>query len=255
MDQIGGALFAIDGVVLDTERVHVAAWKRSLDEHLRHRGHELGRTFAPFAVPEDYLRYIDSEFQLEGVRSFLASRGLVEDDAVALLERKTRYFLEEVERYGVAAFPDAIALLRELRARGAQIGAFGTIHATRVARAGNVERLLDVRVDVQDLTGLCDTWHVEFSPERRLHLLLEAARRIGLPPGRLAAVDDSPLGVDAARRAGFAVVLGLHRDAVPWRPDRDAALHRQGAHVVVRSLFDVTVTGRVSKPSHRTVHL
>src|SRR5262245_24292340 len=100
LDRIGGAVFADDGGVIDTERVHVGAWKRCLDEHLRRRGRELGRSLAPFEVPADYLRYFDGEVDGAGVRAFLDSRGLDEDDAPALVEREASYFLQEVDRWG-----------------------------------------------------------------------------------------------------------------------------------------------------------
>jgi beta-phosphoglucomutase-like phosphatase (HAD superfamily) len=63
---------------------------------------------------------------------------------------------------------------------------------------------------------------------------LEAARRLGLAPGRCAAIEDSHSGIRSARAAGMRVI------AIPnqsYPPDADALAQ---AHVVIRSLDELT---------------
>ena len=67
-------LFDLDGVLTDTARVHARAWKQTFDEILRRRD---GPGFTPFDAADDYERYVDGKPRYDGVRDFLASRGIV----------------------------------------------------------------------------------------------------------------------------------------------------------------------------------
>jgi beta-phosphoglucomutase-like phosphatase (HAD superfamily) len=67
-------------------------------------------------------------------------------------------------------------------------------------------------------------------------LFLEAARRLGIPARRTAIAEDALAGVEAGRRGGFGLVIGVDRTA---GPDSGPALLRHGADVVVRDLVDL----------------
>jgi len=66
-------------------------------------------------------------------------------------------------------------------------------------------------------------------------LFLEAARRLGVEPGRSAIVEDALAGVEAGCRGAFVLVIGVDRGQ-----QRDA-LASAGADVVVADLAEVTV--------------
>ena len=68
---IRACLFDLDGVLTRTATVHMAAWKRTFDEFLR-RSDPAAREF----TQEDYNRFVDGKPRLDGVRDFLASRGI-----------------------------------------------------------------------------------------------------------------------------------------------------------------------------------
>jgi hypothetical protein len=68
--------FDPDGVVTRTARLHAAAWKALFDEFLRRRAEAGGEPFQPFDPEGDYLTYVDGRPRHEGVRSFLAARGV-----------------------------------------------------------------------------------------------------------------------------------------------------------------------------------
>jgi HAD superfamily hydrolase (TIGR01509 family) len=225
-----------DGVITDTARVHAAAWKRAFDEFLRARADRTGTREPPFDAEADYLRHVDGRPRADGARAFLASRGieLPEQALESLLDRKTRYFLDEVSAHGVASFPGTVALLRELRRRGAGVAA---VSASRncgpVLRAAGVDGLVDVRVDGLDAARL----GLPGKPDPAL--FLEAARRLGVRPGRCALVEDALVGVEAGRRGGFAVVIGV---------DRAGGLREEmtgrGADLVVGDLGEIVLEGR-----------
>jgi len=59
---------------------------------------------------------------------------------------------------------------------------------------------------------------------------LEAARRLGVPPARAAVVEDALAGVEAGRRGGFGVVIGVARGV------DGEEMRRRGATVVVDDL-------------------
>ena len=46
------------------------------DEYLRQRAERTGEEFAPFDLADDYGEYVDGKPRSDGVRSFLASRGI-----------------------------------------------------------------------------------------------------------------------------------------------------------------------------------
>lgn len=104
-------IFDLDGVVTDTASVHAAAWKRMFDDFLSRHSMHHGIPFRPFDSDRDYRLYIDGKPRLDGVRSFLSSRGielsagLPEDPPGAeslhgLGNLKNEYFLEELRELG-----------------------------------------------------------------------------------------------------------------------------------------------------------
>ena len=73
---IAACLFDLDGVLTQTAKLHAEAWKVMFDEYLRGRAERNGGDFQPFEQLEDYDTYVDGKPRLDGVRSFLASRGI-----------------------------------------------------------------------------------------------------------------------------------------------------------------------------------
>ena len=73
---IRACLFDLDGVLTQTAKVHAAAWKEMFDAYLRKRAERTGEKFAPFDPVADYDRYVDGKPRYDGVRSFLAARGI-----------------------------------------------------------------------------------------------------------------------------------------------------------------------------------
>src|SRR3990172_8856977 len=69
-------LFDMDGVVTRTAHLHADAWKKLFDGFLRRRAAESGERLHLFDAEADYLAYVDGKPRHEGVRSFLAARGI-----------------------------------------------------------------------------------------------------------------------------------------------------------------------------------
>src|SRR5947209_17069743 len=75
-DHITACLFDLDGVLTQTAKLHAQAWKQMFDEFLRSRSERTGEPFHEFDRPTDYDEYVDGKPRLDGVKSFLESRGI-----------------------------------------------------------------------------------------------------------------------------------------------------------------------------------
>ena len=107
-------LFDLDGVLTSTAALHATTWKRTFDPLLALWGQE------PFDSERDYLDHVDGKPRADGVRDFLASRGVTLDDpsVLAIAGRKQTHFERALDDCGVEAFPGSIRWVRHLRALG-----------------------------------------------------------------------------------------------------------------------------------------
>jgi alpha,alpha-trehalase len=250
--QLDAVLFDLDGVITRTAQVHAAAWKRLFDAYLWKQAADPVRDFLPF-TQEDYRRYVDGRPRLEGIRCFLASRGLSlpegspadapdAETVHGLGERKNAWFLEELERRGVEVDPAAVELLERVRAAGLRTAVVtSSRNGAAVLRLGGLEHLFDARVDGVEAArlGLAG----KPSPDT----FLEGARRLGTEPERTAVFEDAQAGVRAGRLGGFGLVIGVRRSG------EAGALLRAGADVEVEDLSAVRVEG--AAPARPELHV
>jgi alpha,alpha-trehalase len=235
-------IFDLDGVVTQTSAVHAAAWKRLFDTFLAERAAAAGEQSTPFDLESDYRLYVDGKPRYDGVRDFLASRGIElprgepsdppgTGTVCGLGNRKDELFTAEVRENGVRTYPSTIALIHGLRDAGLGVGLMSSSRNTvMVLAATGTTDLFDQRVDgvVSDQLGLAG------KPDPAAYL--ETARRLGVKPERAVVVEDALSGVEAGRRGGFGLVIGVDR------LDQAGALREHGADVVVGDLAEVTLT-------------
>jgi HAD superfamily hydrolase (TIGR01509 family) len=242
-ERIGGVIFDMDSVVTQTATVHARAWTRLFDDYLRERSRRTGEPFVPFDGDADYRLYVDGKARYDGVHSFLASRGIAlptgapgdppeAETECGLGNRKNAFFLREVEEHGVLPYPTTVALIGRLKAAGIPTAIISASeNTTQVLEAAGVRELFEAQVDglvARDL-GLAG------KPDPAV--FIEAARRIGVAPPRAAVVEDALAGVEAGRRGGFGLVIGVDRTG------HADALREHGADVVVADLAEVRVEG------------
>ena len=241
----GAWLFDMDGVLTKTAAVHAAAWKQAFDEFLRAHASRDGSAFTPFDIEHDYERYVDGEPRDDGVRNFLASRGvtLPEGDdgdgpetrsVKGLGNRKNELVLEVMRRDGVAAFEGAAALVKELRGRNVKVAVISASENTKAAlAAAGIVDLFDAIVDgnVVKQRGL----NGKPAPDS----FLEGARQLGVAAQRCVVLEDALAGVEAGRAGKFGLVIGVdHHDGAAEHGYADE-LRAHGANVVVRSLQEL----------------
>lgn len=229
-------VFDMDGVVTDTAQLHAAAWEQLFDEVLAAHTAPDGSQMAPFDPDVDYRLYVDGRSREDGVALFLAARGLQlplgsredrpgTDTVWALAARKNRLFLELAEREGIRAFPSTIDFVHRLHGMGVRTAVVtASRNAAAILAAASIADLFEVVVDGTDAASL----RLPGKPDAAL--FVEAARRLGVDPVDAGVVEDSAAGVEAARRGGFGLVVGVDRR------DRRDDLLAAGADTVVDDL-------------------
>ncbi len=218
-------LFDLDGVVTPTAAIHEHAW---------------GELFAAYDYTEaDYLAHIDGRPRYDGVRTFLASRGVTlpdgsptdaagDDTVCALGNKKNALFTEILERDGIAAYPGSAATLDLLEHLGVEMAIVSSSRnaVPVLAAAGLTERFEHV-VDgiVAEQRGLAG------KPAPDGYLL--GATLLNADPSRTVVVEDATSGVAAGAAGNFAVVIGVDRGAGAQ------TLIAHGASFVVDDLADL----------------
>lgn len=239
---LDAVVFDMDGVITDTAHLHADAWRQTFDELLERCRPGPGIDRRPFDE-SDYLATVDGKPRTDGVESFLASRGLAlppgspddppgDGSVHALAKRKDQRFMEAVHAQGVKAFPSTVALIRALLERGVHVAVVSSSrHVGDVLAAAGVHDLFEVTVDGND----AERQHLPGKPDPAV--FVTAADQMGVLPARAAVVEDAVAGVEAGRRGGFRVVIGVDRD------DHTGDLVRAGADLVVGDLAQVELRG------------
>lgn len=234
---VRGVVLDTDGVITDSARAHAAAWKQAFDAYLADHPAERPEQCREFDVRVDYPRYVDGKSRLDGAAAFFASRGLrpPAGTVAAVAADKERLFTERLAGGWIDAYPGTVRLLHVLRDEGiACAAASASRHARELLLHAEVLPLLDAVVDGGEAARL----GLAGKPDPAL--FLEAARRLGVSPVDAAVVEDALAGVEAGRRGGFGMVIGVDRSATAGMR---SALLRRGADIVVDDLEELLGDG------------
>jgi beta-phosphoglucomutase family hydrolase len=236
---IRACLFDLDGVLTQTARVHAAAWKEMFDAFLRARAARTGDAFVPFDLVDDYDDYVDGKPRYDGVRSFLASRGIdlpvgrTSDPATAetvsgLGNRKNELVLALIHEQGVEAYQGSVRYVRAARDAGLRRAVVSSsANCKEVLAAAGLVELIEVRID-----GIVAAReHLKGKPAP--DTFLAAARALDVPPARAAVFEDALAGVAAGRAGRFGYVVGVDRVG------QAEALREHGADLVVSDLAEL----------------
>ncbi len=184
MGEDRGVIFDFDGVLIDSEPLHVRAFQEVLAAY--------GRTLTEQEYYASYIVYSDRE-----VLERLLPGGEVLEAALAAKER--RYL--ELMQTGIPTFRDGLALLS--RTDGWRVGlATGSLRpeVERVLRSLGIRERFGAVVTRED----CRNGKPDPEP------FLLAAWGLGLAPGRCVVIEDTPGGVQAAKAAGMVCVAVTH---------------------------------------------
>ena len=238
-DRITTCLFDLDGVLTQTARVHARAWKEMFDDFLRDWAERTGEPFHPFDRPTDYDEYVDGKPRLDGVHSFLESRGIhlpmgaptdpPEAETVhALGTRKNDLVLELIREQGVEPYEGSVRFVEAARDQGLRRAVVSSSTNCRdVLIAAGIDDLFEVRID-----GIvAEREHLAGKPAP--DTFLAGARRLGAEPADAAVFEDALAGVEAGRAGAFGWTVGVDRTG------QAEALRRRGADVVVQDLGEL----------------
>jgi beta-phosphoglucomutase family hydrolase len=236
---IRACLFDLDGVLTQTAKLHAAAWKQMFDAFLAARGKRTGEPLVPFDVVEDYDEYVDGMPRYDGVRSFLASRGIAllegtpEDPPGAetihgLGNRKNELVLSLIHRQGVEAYEGSVRYVQAVRAAGLRTAVVSASANTEEAlKAVGIDGLFEARIDAI----VAQREHLKGKPAP--DTFLAGARALGVGPAEAAVFEDALAGVAAGRAGHFRLVVGVDRVG------QAEALRQHGADLVVSDLAEL----------------
>ncbi|GAC1364719.1 MAG: beta-phosphoglucomutase family hydrolase [Actinomycetota bacterium] len=235
---IRACLFDLDGVLTQTAKVHFAAWKQMFDAYLQERATRGGPAFRSFEQP-DYDEYVDGKPRFDGVRSFLASRGIElaegtshdapEAETVGGLgNRKNQIVLGLIHDQGVEPYEGSVRYVHAAIAAGlarAVVSSSANCHDVLVA--AGIADLFDVVVD----GVVAEREHIAGKPAP--DTFLAAAAKLGVEPGAATVFEDALAGVAAGKAGNFGYVVGVDRVG------QAEALAQHGASVVVQDLAEL----------------
>jgi beta-phosphoglucomutase family hydrolase len=238
-DGVRACLFDLDGVLTQTAKVHAAAWKEMFDGFLRERAAKGGEPFRPFDPVGDYDEHVDGKPRYDGVRAFLAARGIDLPEGgergpadtgtvMGLGNRKNEIVLRMIRDQGVDAYEGSVRYVRAAREAGLRLAVVSSSSNCReVLAAASLEGLFEQRID----GVVAERDHLQGKPAP--DMFLAGARALGVASGQAAVFEDALAGVAAGRAGGFACVVGVDRVG------QAEELRAHGADVVVSDLAEL----------------
>ncbi|RSM58613.1 hypothetical protein DMB66_28650 [Actinoplanes sp. ATCC 53533] len=236
---VTACLFDLDGVLTQTALVHNAAWKQTFDAFLRTWSQHEGQPFVPFDSGPDYHQYVDGRPRADGVRTFLASRGITlpegaPDDSPdaetvnGIGNRKNELVLQKIQEGAVQVYPGSVDYLHAVRDAGLRRAVVSaSANCADVLRAAGIADLLEVRVD--GVTARTENLPGKPAPDTFLY----GAKLLGVTPEQCAVFEDALAGVAAGKAGGFGIVVGVDRVG------QADALREHGADIVVQDLAEL----------------
>ncbi len=223
-DTIAACLFDLDGVLTKTADVHARAWKEMFDDFLAQLGEP------PFELPAEYDRHVDGKPRYDGVRAFLASRGIEADEELVrtLADRKNDLVLDVMRTEGVEPYEGSVRYAEAARDAGLRRAVVSSsANAGEVLAAAQIEHLFERVID--GVGADRGALHGKPAPD----MFLAGASALGTAPPHAAVFEDALAGVEAGRNGSFGYVVGVDRSG------QAQALRSRGADIVVGDLAEL----------------
>ncbi len=201
---IKGAIFDMDGLMIDTERLMMKAWRRA--------GEQLG-----FPIGEAVVKRTLG-LNAENTKKVFAEVFAREEDFLACRQVRNQLLAQDIEANGLPVKAGLYQLLDFLKAGGYKIAV-----ATSTARERATGYLKKVAVDGYFDAIICGDMIARGKPEPDIYLA--AAGALGLAPQHCIALEDSPVGVLSAYRAGCRPIMVP--DLIVPSPETRALLYAQ----------------------------
>ena len=240
---IEACIFDLDGVLAPSDELHFEAWAITFDDFLlrrMERGSVHFSHYARFSRRADYEEQIHGKPRLDGVRAFLASRGITLPEGTpndstdaetvwGLANHKNAALQGLLRHEGVNAYAGSHRYLQAVADAGLSvIVVSASANTAAFLEHAGLADLVDARVD-----GITMREH-GLHPTPAPDLALAACEAMGVAPTEAAAFVTTDDAVTAARTAGIRFVVGVDRSE-----ERRAPL---AADVTVRDLAEMLHT-------------
>jgi beta-phosphoglucomutase len=187
LENMKGAIFDLDGVIVDTAKYHYLAWASLADE-------------LDFKFTEEDNERLKGVSRMRSLDILLEVGGLEfkEVEKLAMAEKKNRLYVEYISRLEESELlPGVKEYLTGMRSRGIGI-ALGSAskNAEFILNKLNITDLFDAVVDGNKVSLA--------KPDPEVFLI--AAQEIGLQPDECVVFEDAEAGVQAGKAAGMKVV-------------------------------------------------
>ncbi len=182
---VAGAIFDLDGTLVNSMPLHIQAWQRLATEF-------------NFTIPEEWL------YAHGGVPSYKIGQLLIEQHnlqgvtGLDLSHLKTKYYQETIHK--VEIFPEMLKVLALLQQHHIPM-AIGT--GTYLANAQIIVAQTPLHNYISTIVSAEDVQRHKPFPDT----FLEAAKRIHVVPQHSVVFEDTPLGIEAGKSGGFKTVL------------------------------------------------
>ncbi|GAB4323212.1 MAG: HAD family hydrolase [Candidatus Zixiibacteriota bacterium] len=177
-----GVIFDMDGVMVDSEPVH-------LESTIRMMRDDFGIEF----TSDDNREFLGSTDR--HMYETLKRRHNLGPSRDELIERRKAIYVELLQTEGIPWRDGIRDLVTDLRDRGLRVGMASSglrWVIEMILESGNIRDQFEVVVTGDDV----------LAPKPAPDIYAEAIRRIGLPPSSCIAIEDTDVGVSAARAAG-----------------------------------------------------
>ena len=192
--KVEAVIFDFDGVIVDTEPLHYAAFQRLLEP--------LGLGFSWEQYVETYMGFDDRDAFIE---AFKGSEGGLDAALLQnLIDRKAAVF-QEVIRDGISAYPGVVSLIRTIRDHRVPLAnSSGALHS-------DIEPILET-LGITDCFDIIVTAEdgAKSKPDPECYTLayarLNEYHSLDLRPDQVLAIEDTPAGITSAKGAGLRVI-------------------------------------------------
>lgn len=187
LKNIKGALFDLDGVIVDTAKYHYLAWKRLAGE--------LG-----FEFTEEDNERLKGVSRMRSLEILLEVGGITgtEEEKLQMAEKKNNWYVEYIRKMDESEIlKGAKEYLQKLRGEGMKI-ALGSAskNAPMILDNLGITDLFDAIIDGNKVS--------KAKPDPEVFLL--GARELALEAADCVVFEDAEAGIEAARRAGMGTV-------------------------------------------------
>jgi beta-phosphoglucomutase len=191
----GGALWDLDGTLIDSAGLHWIAWSDTLLAE--------GRSVQPADFASSFGKRNDE------ILRDLFGAGIAADWIERVSEAKERDYRRLLRERGLEPLPGALDWLSRLREDGWKQALASSAPRPNIDA---VFAVLGLRSYLDAVVSADEVGRGKPDPG----IFLEAARQLGVAPGRCVVVEDAPAGLEAARRAGMRSigVLSDHHGAL-----------------------------------------